>query len=269
MRPFAHFPRSLLFILLLLSVCPYNVLCSVCNGRESHVTELPHDTLTFTAPSTHVTAYGKVENDYSNIICEWYVDPLPSPNGLGDVISYIELVFEYIYVGGGSLHLTDGDGTELMVFRPAQQTLPFPLRNSKPPLKFKWYGLSEGRTAVEFEFGYSAVSFSNKLPKEGYGEHSTFNNNTDATMLLHQPFTKVMSPDVDRQLSTLLDYRYLISGDSRISDTISSPITVMMTSLYFPDGMDNITFYDGATIYDPVIASLTGTVVPNEWIMSR
>jgi len=87
-------------------------------------------------------------------------------------------------------------------------------------------------------------------------------------MVLHQPFTKLLSPTVDGHLSTLLDYRYLIIPDNRISDTISSPITVMMTSLYLPDNVDNITFYDGSSIRDPVIESLTGVTVPNHWVRS-
>ena len=203
-------------------------------------------------------------------MCSWSVNPVPDPNGPDDSIAYVDLYFEYIYVGGGSLHLSDGDGTELMVFRPAQQALPFPIRSAKPPFNIVWYGLSEGRTSVEFEFGYSAVSFSNLLPQTGAGlrPHSTDNNGTDAEVILHQPFAKIMSPDIDRQLSTLLDYRYLIQGDDRISDTISGPITVMMTSIHFPDRVDNITFYDGATVDSPVICSLTGDEVPNEWITS-
>ena len=62
---------------------------------------------------------------------------------------------------------------QLEIFRPAVQTLPFPIRTYSLPLTFKWYGLSEGRTTVEFELGYSAVQFNNRLPKYGFGEEGS------------------------------------------------------------------------------------------------
>jgi len=100
-----------LMFLLIINLLPNPTVSITCTSRRKTDTMIPYPNIQdFTDPTAHIIAYGKVEHDYSQIECEWTINPILVSN---QPVAYIDLYFEYVYLTGGSLHLSDGSGKEV------------------------------------------------------------------------------------------------------------------------------------------------------------
>ena len=188
--------------------------------------------------------------------CRWTIHPIP-------VADYIDLFFERIDLSGGWLELFEGKSENnwksIIFFQTSVQNLPRPVRTSRgsDAVLILWYALGKGRSSVSFDLTYSATCL--QSPSVGLVP-------AQKLVRLHPPWVPtIRSPDVDGRISPNLTYSYLISP---IHNSFEGPITIMITDLFLPAADDNITVYDGTTEDAAVLAVLTGTVPPDQWIVA-